>query len=125
MRSFKTFLREQEELEIIKAETEQRKKVVDLIKSIDKFNDAAKELGKEEGEAEQMVYDMLRDFLAKDDINNNGIADDAGLDPESLGLDDVVSSLEGDMEDDIGAGIIDDEEEGEEELTDGDLSVWA
>jgi len=124
MRSFKTFLREQEEMEIIKAETDQRKKVVDLIKSIDKFNDAAKELGKEEGEAEQMVYDMLRDFLAKDDINGNGIADDAGLDPEALGLDDLVSSEEGDMEDDIGAGIIDDEEE-DEELTDGDLSVWA
>ena len=92
MRSFKTFLREQEEMEIIKAETDQRKKVVDLIKSIDKFNDAAKELGKEEGEAEQMVYDMLRDFLAKADINGNGIADDAGIDPEALGLDVLVSS---------------------------------
>jgi len=120
MRSFKTFLREQEELEIIKGETEQRKKIVDLIKSIDKFNDAAKELGKDEGEAEQLVYDMLRDFLAKDDINNNGVADDIGLDPETMGLDDVDVDVDASELDDMVAGI-DDEEEQEDE----DLSVWA
>ncbi len=108
MKSFKNYLKEQEELEIIQGETEQRNKIVDLIKSIEKFNDAAKELGKDEGEAEQLIYDMLRDYLAKEDASSVPPMDDLGID---AGVEDVEGDSELDFSDDEETDTEDESEE--------------
>jgi len=78
--SFKKYLREQEEVAILKVENDKKSKLVDFIKTIDDLNDskfkefAVSELGMTDDEADTVVFKMLKDFLLKGDTTD--IADD-------------------------------------------------
>ena len=120
--SFKNYLKEQEELQIVQAEEDSKSKLVNFIKTIENLNDekfrqfAVDELGMTSDEAETVVYKMLRDFLLTNDDGGAEISDEVGLD-DLGGLGDELGGL-GDTEDvgdefgdDIGIGGLDDEED--------------
>ena len=65
MKSFQSYIKEQEELAIVKVEEDKKQKLADFIRKIDDLNDekfhtfAVDELGMSEDEAESLVYKML------------------------------------------------------------------
>ncbi len=111
--SFSEYVKEQEELQILDQENSKRSKLADFLKTIDDLNDekfkafAMDELGMDGGEAEAVVYKMLRDFL-------NTPA------PEAPMGDELGGELGGEFGDDAEVVAIDldggDELGGEEEL---------
>jgi len=107
--SFKEYIREQEELKLLDQEKTKKQKLADFFRSMQDLNDekfhefATDELGMDEEEAETIVYKMLRDFLLKNDENEDGIPDD--IEDELLGdTDEVLDDLDDNDEvlDDLG-----------------------
>ena len=118
--SFKEYIKEQEELQILDQEQTKKQKLADFFRTMEDLNDdkfrafASDELGMEEDEAETIVYKMLRDFLLKDDKDEDGIPDEDGdMDIDDLDTDDLASDLADDALDIDGS----DEEGGLEDLT--------
>lgn len=125
MMSFKGYLKEQEELAIVKVEEDKKQKLADFIRKIDDLNDekfhtfAVDELGMSEDEAETLAYKMLKAFLLKAEAEPEIVPDELGLDlgdaegEEGLGDDlageeDIMSAIGGEEE------ILDTEEEDED-----------
>lgn len=113
MISFKGYIKEQEELALVKVEEDKKQKLADFIRKIDDLNDekfhkfAIDELGMSEPEAETLAYKMLKAFLLKAE-------DEPSIVPSDLEID--LGDEGGEMEDDL-AGL-----GGEEDLL-GDEEV--
>ena len=90
--SFKEYIKEQEELQILDQEKTKKQKLADFFRSMEDLNDdkfrefAVNELGMEEEEAETIVYKMLRDFLLKNDEDGDGVPDE-DLEEEPIDID--------------------------------------
>ena len=106
MMSFKGYLKEQEELAIVKVEEDKKQKLADFIRKIDDLNDekfhkfAVDELGMSEDEAETLAYKMLKAFLLKAETEPEIVPDELGLDlgdDGALGLGDELGSDEDDL----------------------------
>ncbi len=82
--SLKEYMREQEELKILDQEQTKKQKLADFFRTMQDLNDekfkefATNELGMDEEEAETIVFKMLRDFLLKNDEDEDGVPDDIG-----------------------------------------------
>jgi hypothetical protein len=122
MVSFKGYLKEQEELAIVKVEEDKKQKMADFIRKIDDLNDekfhkfAVDELGMDPDEAETLAYKMLKAFLLKAEEEPDIIPTELGLDlgdGGALGLGDELGDDEDDL-DAIGGEeeiVVDDEED--------------
>jgi hypothetical protein len=122
MISFKGYLKEQEELAIVKVEEDKKQKMADFIRKIDDLNDekfhkfAVEELGMDPDEAETLAYKMLKAFLLKAEDEPEIVPAELGLDlgdDGALGLGDELGDDEDDLaaiggEDEI---VVDDEED--------------
>ena len=115
MKSFQKYLKEQEELALVKVEEDKRQKLADFIRKIDDLNDekfhrfAIEELGMEEPEAETLAYKMLKAFLLANDKNQDGIPD-TGVDELEDALGGEVEDLGDEMGDEDGLGGEEDED---------------
>ena len=117
MISFKNYIKEQEELAIVKVEEDKKQKLADFIRKIEDLNDekfhkfAIEELGMSEPEAETLAYKMLKAFLLKAEEEPEIVPDELGLDLSDggdIGMEDDLSGIGGDEED---LGSEDDDEE--------------
>jgi len=108
MMSFKGYLKEQEELAIVKVEEDKKQKMADFIRKIDDLNDekfhkfAVEELGMDPDEAETLAYKMLKAFLLKAETEPEIVPDELGLDlgdggDGALGLGDELGADEDDL----------------------------
>jgi len=101
MKSFQSYIKEQEELAIVKVEEDKKQKLADFIRKIDDLNDekfhrfAIDELGMSEPEAETLAYKMLKAFLLKAE-------DEPAIVPDELDIDvsdgSSIEALTGDDE---------------------------
>jgi len=119
--NFKQYLKEHDEIELVKTEDDKKTRLTDFIRTIDELNNdkfkefATNELGMDGMEAETIVYKMLKDFLLKNDNSEN-----ADVEPDISELLDMNDDDELDIgaEDELDLDGEDYEDEDEDEFVD-------
>jgi hypothetical protein len=121
MKSFQSYIKEQEELAIVKVEEDKKQKLADFIRKIDDLNDekfhafAVDELGMSEDEAETLAYKMLKAVLLKAEAEPEIVPDELDIDvSDGSSIDALTGDDEGmdiDMGDELEMGSDEEEDE--------------